>query len=58
MKVHETTLKKQGSRSTYYKPPHIKDFITDHYGCRLFFELLELMPFKTRYTRSVLVFFF
>ena len=38
MKVHETTRKKQGSRSTSYKHPDIKesaDFILDQYGCRL-----------------------
>ena len=45
MKVHETTWKKQGSRSTSYKHPDIKesaDFITDHYGCRLFFEATRI----------------
>ena len=39
MKVHETTWKKQGSRSTSYKRPDIKesaDFIIDQYGCRYF----------------------
>ena len=42
MKLYESTrnyMKKQGSRSTSYKHPVIKesaDFIIDQYGCRLF----------------------
>ena len=41
MKYMELHEKKQGSRSTSYKPPDIKesaDFIIDQYGCRLFSE--------------------
>ena len=44
MKLYESTrnyMKKQGSRSTSYKHPDIKesaDFIIDQYGYRLFSE--------------------
>ena len=44
MKLYESTrnyMKKQGSRSTSYKHPDIKesaDFIINQYGCRLFSE--------------------
>ena len=44
MKLYESTrnyMKTQGSRSTSYKHPDIKesaDFIIDQYGCRLFSE--------------------
>ena len=44
MKLYESTrnyMKKQGSRSSSYKHPDIKesaDFIIDQYGCRLFSE--------------------
>ena len=45
MKLYESTrnyMKKQGSRSTSYKHPDIKesaDFIIDQYGSRLFSEV-------------------
>ena len=44
MKLYGSTrnyIKKQGSRSTSYQHPDIKesaDFIIDQYGCRLFYE--------------------
>ena len=44
MKLYESTqnyMKKQGSRSTFYKHPDFKesgDFIIDQYGCRLYSE--------------------